>query len=279
MSTFTASAAEVKPATADWRAPALRIGMRRGVLELRHFFREKGQVVATFSLPVIMLTLMASIFHTVDHGLDTRQIYVTGMLAVGVMSSSFQSMALQVAAERRNGTLKRLRGTPMPAVSYFIGKIIMVLVSSVLQAAILLTLGTLAFGLQLPTDAGPWMTFAWVYLLGTTACTLLGIAYSPLQRAEGAAVVVLPFMFLQFVSGVYVVFADLPKGVQEVGAIFPLKWLCQGMRSVFLPEWYAKVEPAGTWEHGRMFLVLAVWTIGSLFLCVKSFQWKGVNDG
>jgi len=271
--------AAVASETTAWRPNVLKIGLMRGRIEIRQFFRETGQVIGTFALPVVLLTLMASIFSVVDHGVNTKQIYVTGMLAVGVMSSSFQSMALQVAAERRNGALKRLRGTPMPPVAYFIGKIIMVLVTSVLQAAITLTLGTLAYGVKLPTDPARWMTFAWVYLMGIVACTLIGIAFSTVQRSEGGALIVLPFMFLQFVSGVYVVFADLPHWVQQVGALFPLKWLCEGMRSVFLPSGYALVEPAGSWEHMRTFAVLAMWAVAGLLLCLKTFRWKSFNDG
>lgn len=277
MSTVAEAATVVAPVT--WRPNVWLIGLQRGRIEIRQFFRETGQVIGTFALPVVMLTLMASIFSVVDHGINTQQIYVTGMLAVGVMSSSFQSMALQVAAERRNGALKRLRGTPMPAVSYFIGKIIMVLVTSASQALITLTLGTLAYGVHLPTDPMRWLTFVWVYVMGIVSCTMLGIAFSNVQRSEGGALIVLPFMFLQFVSGVYVVFADLPPWVQQAGALFPLKWLCQGMRSVFLPEGYAMIEPAGSWEHLRTFTVLALWSIAGLILCVKTFRWKSFNDG
>jgi hypothetical protein len=43
------------------------------------------------------------------------------------------------------------------------------------------------------------------------------------------------------------------------GASFcPLKWIVQGMRSVFLPEQAATLEKAGAWEHGRIAPVLVV---------------------
>ncbi|MDI2130248.1 ABC transporter permease [Yinghuangia seranimata] len=261
---------------------ALRIGRARAVLEVRQFFRNKGAMFFTFSMPLVMFLLLASIFDETDKatGVSTQQVYVTGMLAMGVMSTCLQSLALQVGGERHNGTLKRLRATPMPPAAYFLGKIAMVVVTSLVQAAILLGLGAAFFGLELPADPGRWFTFVWVYLLGATACTLIGLVASNLVKGEnGGPVVLLPVMVLQFISGVFVIFSQLPKGVQIVSAVFPLKWMCQGMRSVFLPDAYASVEPAGGWEHGRTAMVLAAWVVVGAIMCLKWFRWKGEDEG
>lgn len=288
--TAPAPAADAKPRTprprqrpTAYAAPSvLRIGRARADLELRQFFRDRRQVFFTFSMPIVMFLLLASIFRDTykDVGVTTQQIYVTGMLATGILSTCFQGLALQIGGERQNGTLKRLRATPMPPASYFLGKIAMVVVSSLGQAAVLLGLGAAFFGLDLPAAPGRWVTFVWVYLLGATACTLLGIGASNLIRGEnGGPIVLLPIMVLQFISGVFVVFAELPKGMQTVSALFPLKWMCQGMRSVFLPDAYAAMEPAGTWEHGRIALVLTAWVIIGFVVCTKWFRWKGRDEG
>jgi hypothetical protein len=52
-------------------------------------------------------------------------------------------------------------------------------------------------------------------------------------------------IILQFFSGVFFVFTDLPGWMQQVAALFPLKWMTQGMRSVFLPDSFAAQEVAG----------------------------------
>lgn len=64
----------------------------------------------------------------------------------------------------------------------------------------------------------------------------------------------------------------LPKPVQIVASLFPLKWMTQGIRSAFLPESFAAAEPAGAWEHGRIALVLTAWLIGGLALCWVTFR-------
>jgi len=261
---------------------ALRLGLARGALETKQFFRSRVQMFFTFSMPVVMLLLLSTIFDykDPDTGVSTPQIFTTGMIGVGIMGSSLQSLSLQIAGERHLGMLKRLRGTPLPKSSYFIGKIVMVLASSLGQTVVLLAVGRLFFGVRLPVDPAHWLTFAWVYLLGVTACTLLGIAYSNLIRsADSGAVVMLPMTVLQFVSGVFIVFSQLPKGLQVFASIVPLKWLCQGMRSALLPQAYVHAEPAGSWEHGRIALVLGAWAVAGLLLCLRTFRWKGRKDG
>jgi ABC-2 type transport system permease protein len=155
----------------------------------------------------------------------------------------------------------------------------MVLVNTFAQAAAMLLVGVLLLGLQLPTSPGRWFTFLWVLGLGIVACSLLGIGLSSLVRSEGAeAAIWLPIMVLQFISGVFILFSSLPKPLQEVASFFPIKWLCQGMRSVFLPDGFQVLEPAGSWEHGRIALVLGAWCVIGLVLCLKTFQWKGRYD-
>lgn len=64
------------------------------------------------------------------------------MIAVGIVSAGFQGPALSVAAERHDGTLKRLRGTPMPPAAYLLGMIVQVFLVSLTQVAVLLVAGT-----------------------------------------------------------------------------------------------------------------------------------------
>jgi ABC-2 type transport system permease protein len=133
---------------------------------------------------------------------------------------------------------------------------------------------------SLPTDWHRWVTMAWVTLLGVAAGSMLGIAYSSVARTGKAApAVVTPVaLILQFISGVYFVFADFPKPLQYAGAFFPLKWIAQGYRSVFLPQGYARYEPGGGWEHGRTALILAAWAVVGLLVALRTFRWRSARD-
>ncbi|MFD5231703.1 ABC transporter permease [Streptomyces qaidamensis] len=259
------------------------LGLLRGGLEIRQFFRQRDQAVFTFAFPVVLLFLFASIFRddVEGAGITASQLYVPAMMAAGIMSTSFQALGISIAIERQDKVLRRLRGTPMPPAAYFLGKIWLVLFTGVLETAILLLVGTTCYGVDLPSDAGRWFDLVWIFVLGITACALLGIAISSVPDSANSAgsVVVLPFLVLQFVSGVYIAIGTIPDWMLTVGALFPLKWMCQGLRGVFLPESAQVLEQAGSWESGRVALVLAAWCVGGLALCLLTFRWKDRRTG
>ncbi len=151
---------------------AIRLGMWRSGIELRAFFRERDAVVFTFALPVVLLALLGSAFrHPVAGGQVTgSQLFTAGMIAGGIGSTTFLSLGVGIAVDRDSGTLKRLRGMPLPPAAYFLGRIALALVLTVAEIALLLAVGWVAFGVQLPADAGHWLTFAWLAVLGVTSC-------------------------------------------------------------------------------------------------------------
>lgn len=255
----------------------LSLGMARTGVELKEFFRQRETVVFTFSFPLVMLLIFGSIFDDdLAPGVSFAQYFTAGMIATGIMLTSFQTLAISIAVERDDGTLKRLRGTPMPTGAYFLGKIGMVLVTGTVQTAILLAIGTALVGLELPTDPGRWLRLVWVFGLGTAAGTILGIACSALPRsAKTATAVVAPIaIVLQFVSGVYFVFTELPGWMQVLGSTFPLRWLAQGMRSVFLPDSFAAAEAGGSWQLGYTALILTGWLLVGTALAARTFRWQ-----
>ena len=203
------------------------------------------------------------------------------MIATGLMTVSFQNLGIWIPIERDRGVLKRYRGTPMPKWVWFAGKVIMVVAIGIAETALLLAVAVALFDLDLPATAAKWLTFGWVAVLGVTACTLCGIAISSLARTarSGSAVVTPVALVLQFISGVFFVFTDLPTWMQQVAALFPLKWMCQGLRSVFLPDGFGAQEPGGSFELGRVALVLVAWCVIGLVLCLTTFRWTTKRDG
>ncbi len=259
------------------RSMALTIGRRRVAIELRQFLRDKEAAFFTMILPVLLLVVFGSAFNEdIAPGVTFSQYFLAGMVASGIVYTSFQNLAISIPQERDDGTLKRLQGTPMPKAAYFVGKIGMVLFSYVVQLGVLLAIGVLLFGVNLPTRVSAWWTLTWVSLLGLVTCTLLGIAYSSVPRSgRGAAALVSPVVLvLQFTSGVFFQWSELPSWMQQLSALFPLKWLAQGMRSVFLPDSLVSQELTSSWELGRTALVLGLWALAALGLALRTFRWQ-----
>lgn len=242
------------------------------------FYRKPEQMVLTFAMPAVICLLLGSIFSQKlpDSDISTGAVIAASMLAYGILSTSFINLGISVAADRDTGALRRLRGTPTTASSYFIGKIMLVGIASLAEAVLLLSVGVFVFGLRLPTDVFGWFTLTWVFLLGIISCSLLGILISNYaSNAVSAAVITNgPAVGLQFLSGTYVPIMVLPTWMLIVGSIFPVKWMAQGFRSVLLPPEMVALEPAGSWEHWRIFLVLTAWSIGGLIGCLAVFRWS-----
>ena len=224
----------------------IKLGLHRGALEIKQFARQRESVVFTIFFPLILMVIFGSVFK-----------------------------AIMIPMERDAGALKRLRGTPMPIASYFIGKSILVLSSMFIQTILLVAGGVAFFGLKLPATSEKWWLFILLLVLGSANSTALGIAFSALPKSgRGASAVVSPVVIiLQFFSGVFFIFTQLPSWMQQVAAIFPLKWLTQGMREVFLPDSFAAQEVAKSWETGRGISINLIWLVLGVALAIKTFRW------
>lgn len=253
-------------------------------MELRAYFRTPDTVFFTFLFPILMLGIFGVAFDSVGEmgalpdgsgGVTMAEYYLPGMVAAGLLLSGVQNLAIDIARERSEGWLRRLGGTAISPVSYFLGKAGMILVTSIAQTALLIAFAVFALGASLPSDPTLWLRFAWIFVLGLATMTLLGIALSALPRtSRSATAVVLPIvLLLQFVSGVYLQFSMLPGWLQDIASLFPLKWLAQGMRSVFLPEHFAGAETGGAWDLGLVALNLAGWLVAGLVLSIITFKW------
>ena len=269
---------EMPPPTTSSPGPsALSLGIRRIGIELRQFFRDKDSAVFTFALPMLLLVVFGSVFNTdIAPGVTFSQYFVAGMIASGVIYTAFQNLAINIPMERDDGTLKRLQGTPMPRSAYFVGKVGLTVLVYIVQVALLLLIGVLFFGLDLPDSAAKWWTFTWISVLGLISCTLLGIAFSSVPRSgRSASALVTPIVLvLQFTSGVFFVFSQLPGWMQGFASLFPLKWLTQGMRSVFLPDTFAAEEVSGGWDLPLVALALGIWCVAGAVLVLTTFRWQ-----
>jgi len=287
----TATATRSSRGPSDRTGASSTAGLRRVLalagVQVRHeartYFRAGDTVFFTFLFPVVMLAIFSTAFSASGSFgvrpdgsvVDAAAYYLPGMMAAGILLSGVQALGIDIAVERSDGTLKRLAGTPLPVASWFVGKLGQVVVTNLLQVALLLAVARVLFGVPLPTEASSWATFGWVWLLGLAGSALIGIGLSRVPRTgRSASAVIVPItLVLQFVSGVYLPFAQLPTWLQQVASAFPLKWLAQGMRSVFLPESSAAAEVGGTWDLAGVALWLAVWLVAGAVAARLTFRW------
>ena len=265
------------------RMPLLRIGLSRGVIETRQFFRARDSVVLMFMLPILFMIIFGAVFGDQPMGPDYTysQALVPALMTYSILSTGLVNIGVWIAIDRENGTLRRLTTTPMPRSAYFVGKVVMVLAVGLISLSILVSVGVLLYGVRLPWTARQWWTLAWVTPLGFAVLGVLGVAMSSLvsHARSAAAVMNLPALTLAFISGIFIRFTEIPTWMYNFASIFPVKWIAQGLRSGFLPDSFSRFEPSGSWEHGRVLAILLAWLFVGVVLCVTTFRWKRQGDG
>jgi ABC-2 type transport system permease protein len=261
----------------------LRLGISRGVLETRQFFRARDSVIFMFALPILFMLIFGAIFgdQPLEGGQNYSQALVPALMTFSILSTAMVNTGFWIAIDRENGTLRRLTTTPMPRPAYFVGKVVMVLVVGLISVSVLVAVGVLLYGVDLPSSPDRWLTLGWVTVLAFAVLGVLGVAMSSLvtHARSAAAVMNLPALTLAFISGIFIRYTEIPPWMYNIAALFPIKWIAQGLRAAFLPDSAAANEPAGAWELDRVFLVLLAWLLIGIILCTKTFRWKRQGDG
>ena len=249
-----------------------RFGLRGG-------FRNTRAVVFTIIFPIVLLVLFNSVFTgrngtTRFHGVrvDFASYFTPGIVAYSIMLSGFSGLLIALTTNRERGLLKRYRGTPMPPWVFLGGQILQSVVTVLIMAITLMIIGSIAYDVHLRNDAV--VALAVYLVLGTATMCSLGLALTRVTPTADAASAVGPFVtvILAFVSGVFIPVNSLPNWLEDLGRVFPLAHLAEGLQRCFLPH-------AGSALDGTNVAVLAAWGVAALVLAVRTFRWDPQGAG
>ncbi|MFJ6632640.1 ABC transporter permease [Streptomyces sp. NPDC091376] len=252
--------------TNTWRA-----GLQRGGIELRHLVRNGKEMFGHLTNVVVALLVAAYISDDVP-GTQTpmAHLVLAGFAAYLLFQIGLINLPQTLVTEREEGALLRLRATPGGIPAYLVAKCLLVVVVAVGTVALLLAAAALLVDGPLPHGPADWLTLLWVTTLGLLAVVPLGAAIGAVlpNPREALALIMLPTMGLLIISGTVFPITSLPVPVQQVAAVFPLKWMAQGLRSALLPDSARAAEVAGSWELPMVALVLTAWAILGFLLAV-----------
>ncbi len=189
------------------------------------FWRNRESAVFIFAFPVMLFLLLGSLYgdDTTDEGYAAAAVLLAGMLGYGAANTGFAGMAITQVVRREYGILKRIRSTPLPAATYFAAALTSTLLVFAIQALVLIGLGRLLYGTELPERPG---SLAFLVVFGAAAFAGLGIGTAALIRsAEGSSAVVnfilLPMAFLSGAFGG----RDYPAVLEALADVLPLEVL------------------------------------------------------
>jgi ABC-2 type transport system permease protein len=160
---------------------------------------------------------------------DYLDFLVPGLLALAVMSTSMVSLGIQTAYERSYGALKRLLGSPLPLLSLLLAKSLAVLIVELVQVALIVGIGMLAFSWQ---PGGSIILASLALGLGSLAFAGLGLLMAGILRAE-ATLAVANGLYLAFLllGGFVLPLERLPPIVSAPARVLPAAALSDATRA------------------------------------------------
>ncbi len=230
--------------------------------ERRMFWRNPSAAFFNFALPLLLLVLIGAVFATKPKELD---ILIPGIAGMSVVATTFTALAFQLTYLRQEGILKRMRGVPIPTVSYLAGLFGSAVMNAFVQVAIVVVLGKVLFGADWPED---WPLLVGFTALGVACFASLGVAFAHLiPNADSApAYTNAVFLPLIFISGVFYSADDFPPILHGIAEALPLTHVIDGLS--------AAITGDGGVDLGVAALVVAGWTLAGVVLAVRFFRWE-----
>lgn len=170
----------------------------------------------------------------------------------------------QLAQEREDGTLLRMRAVPRGITAYYFGQMLQHSLSVLPMLLVIFIPSAIIFDGIMPTTLEGWATIIWVLLLGMLATLPIGMVLGSLMPNPQKVIVwgMLPTGALIGISGLLIPIQQLWSWVQYIAQLFPMYWLGLGMRSAFLPDDVAAaLELDGSWRTWQTVAVLIIWAV------------------
>ena len=242
---------------------ALDMAWRQYRLEQRMFWRNPSAAFFNFLLPLLTLALFGAVFAGDQDALD---VIVPGIAGMGVVSTTFVALAMNMVFLREQGVLKRLRGTPMPPAAYLGGLAGHAVTNAAVQVTLVVLAGRALFGIGWPEDV---LALAAFVAAGVVCFAALGVALSHAVPNFDAAPAYVNAVFLPlvFISGVFYDAEDAPAFLRDIAQALPLTHLVDGLS-------HAMVGGGRLADDLSHLVVIALWTAAGVTAAVRGFRWE-----
>ncbi len=253
------------PPPAPGAAPLPKMIAAQAGLELRTLLRNGEQLLLTLIIPVLLLVVFSS-ESLISVGRGSRIGFIApGIVALAVMSTSFTSLAIGTAFERRYGVLKRLGATPLSRGGLIGAKAVTVLTVQAGQVALIVIVSAL-LGWRPVVTAVSVLSALLLIAAGSAAFSGLAMLMAGTLRAEATlAAANLVYLLLLGVGGVVFPLTKFPPAARPVLRLLPSGALSDGLRAVLR---YGAGLPV------KDVVVLGVWAVIGIGLAARTFRWE-----
>lgn len=196
--------------------------------------------------------------------LESRPYYVPGMLAliIGLVTLMLTSMA--VVRERELGTLEQLMVTPIKPIELIIGKTAPFACVSFVELGIVLCIAVFWFRIPIQGSVGLLLLAALFYIMSMLGVGLL-ISTTCRTQQQATMTNIMFFMPTILLSGFMFPIANMPRVIQWITLINPMRYFVEIVRCIFLKG----SGVALLWPN-----LLALFVLGAVALALASARFK-----
>jgi ABC-2 type transport system permease protein len=250
----------------------LALTLRQIRYQNKPFWRNPASAFFTFAFPLMFLVIFTALFgndtiRVAGSEISTSTFYVGAIATFSIITATYTNLAIGVTFSRDQGVLKRIRGTPLPAWSYLVGRIVHAVLVSLLLVAIVTAFGAAFYEAEVPDRTLP--AFLATIAVGAASFSALGLALTSLiPNADAAPPIVnasiLPLLFL---SGIFIPIQDPNAWYVTVAKVFPVYHFAEAMNSAYF-------SVSGTGFEGGHLLIMGAWGLAGAVLAARFFSWE-----
>ncbi|HEY8233986.1 MAG: ABC transporter permease [Burkholderiales bacterium] len=184
------------------------------------------------AVPVGQTELVPRVFYNPD--LRSRWFYVPAVLAMILMVMTMLLSAMGVVREKEIGTMEQLIVTPIQPWQLLLGKLAPFAIIGLVQLTLATALTVFGFGVPL---RGSFLVLVGLSLLFILSTLGLGLLVSTLVETQQQAMMgaafgaMVPMIYL---SGLIFPIENMPRAVQLITYVIPLRYYAEIIRGVFL---------------------------------------------
>jgi ABC-2 type transport system permease protein len=196
----------------------------------------------------------------------SKYFFVPGVICMILLIVTTNLTAQSLVREREVGTLEQLLVSPATRVELIIGKLSPFIFIGLVDVAIILTGAELIFNVPIKGSIPLLFLFSSIFLFTTLG---LGLFISTASRTQEQAMVLTFFFIMTIVllGGVIFPIENMPRPIQMVTYLFPLRYFTVIVRSIFLKGVGIDV----LWDEGLCLLAIG---LGTLVLSLLRFKKK-----
>ncbi|MCU7800137.1 MAG: ABC transporter permease [gamma proteobacterium symbiont of Lucinoma myriamae] len=191
---------------------------------------------------------------------------IPGVLGMNMMFSALFGVGFVIVRYRKNGVLKRLRGTPLSATEFLMAQIFSRLLLIIFVSVIVY------IGCDLILDFsmyGSYINLFLVFTIGSLAMISLGLLIASRLKSDELAAgltnaISIPMMLL---SEVWFSLEGSPQWILFISNLLPLTHVVDASRAIML-------DGAGIIDVGHHILTMLIMMLVFLFVGVKMFRWE-----